>query len=270
MNITVLENIPYGNHERHRFDLYIPQRCEAQSGLILFIHGGGWTSCERTAHTKDCRYWSEKGYICATMNYRYVDEKTTVFDELDDVAAALAKIKAVCKEYCFNLKKVLLSGGSAGAHLALMYAYTRKDPSPVAPAAVFCHCPPTDCGKEDFLLGISGEFEDWKYGVLSHCCGKAVTKKTFKNDDVQAALARISPISFVSPDIVPTGICHGKKDELVPYEHTLRFLEALKKNGVRCDLLTYPESGHAMDKDADADIKAKELMSRYLRDYITD
>lgn len=270
MNVTVLENIPYGSHERHRFDLYIPQKPAAQSGLILFIHGGGWTSCERTAHTKDCVCWSEKGYICATMNYRYVDEKATVFDELDDVAAALSKIKAVCREYGFNIKKALLSGGSAGAHLALMYAYTRKALSPVTPGAVFCHCPPTDCGKEDFLLGISGEFEDWKYGVLSHCCGKTVTKRTLKNADVQAALAQMSPISFVAPDVVPTGICHGKKDELVPYEHTLLFLEALKKNGIRCDLLTYPESGHAMDKDADTDIKAKELMAQYLEDYLTD
>lgn len=270
MNITALENISYGSHERHVLDLYIPQKPAAQSGLILFIHGGGWTSCDKTAHTKDCIYRSEQGYICATMNYRYVDEKVTVYDELDDVAAALAKIRTVCKGYGFDLKKVLLSGGSAGAHLALMYAYTRAGASPLKPAAVFCHCPPTDCGKEDFLLGISGEFEDWKYGVLSFCCGKKVTKKTLKNGDVQAALARMSPITYITPDVVPTGICHGAKDELVPYEHTLHFLEVLKKNGIRFDLLTYPESGHAMDKDADTDIKAKDLMTGYLRDHLTD
>ena len=120
MNITVQENVYYGSHERHILDLYLPQTPKTDCGLILFIHGGGWTSCDKTAHTADCKYWSEKGYICATMNYRYVDSQLTVFDELDDVTAALEKIKSICNERGRKLKRTLLSGGSAGAHLSLM------------------------------------------------------------------------------------------------------------------------------------------------------
>ena len=270
MDVTVLENIAYGSHERHVLDLYMPETPRTASGLILFIHGGGWTSCDKTAHTADCRYWSEKGYVSATMNYRYVDKKLTVFDELDDVTAAMEKIKSVCAQRGWDLRRVLLSGGSAGAHLALMYAYTRTGQAPVLPAAVFCHCPPTHCHRHDFLLGINGEFEDWKYGVLSHCCGTTVTKKTFDRARVQEKLLRISPVSYVTDRAVPTGVCHGLRDDLVPYEHTLLFLDALKKNGVPHDLLTYPNSGHAMDKDPELDVQAKDLMEKYLEKYLTE
>lgn len=268
MDITVTENVSYGSHERHVLDVYIPQKPKTDSGLILFIHGGGWTSCDRSAHTKDCRYWSEKGYVCATMNYRYVDDRLTVFDELDDVSAALDKIKSVCAERGLMLRRVLLSGASAGAHLSLMYAYTRAEQAPVAPAAVFCHCPPTQCHTRDFLLGISGEFEDWKYGVLSQCCGATVTKETLDRADVREKLLRMSPVFYVTDRVVPTGICHGMQDELVPYSHTLKFLEALERKGIPHDLLTYPNSGHAMDKDPEKDAQAKELMEKYLEKYL--
>ncbi len=270
MNITLMENVAYGNHKRHIFDLYIPKTPKTESGLILFIHGGGWTSCDKTAHTKDCRYWSEKGYICATMNYRYVDSELTVFDELDDVTLAMKKIKSICAERGYNLNKALLSGGSAGAHLSLMYAYTRAECAPVRPVAVFCHCPPTHCHKADFLLGINGEFEDWKYGVLSCCCGATVNKENLQNADVQLSLKKMSPVTYITPNVVPTGVCHGVKDELVPYEHTLLFLKALEQNGIPHDLLTYPKSGHAMDKDPELDTQTKNLMEKYLEKYLVE
>lgn len=268
MDITVLKNIAYGNHERNVLDLYIPQQPKTESGLILYIHGGGWTSGDKKAHTEDVEYWSEKGYICATMNYRYVDEQINIFDELDDVTSALVKIKSVCAEKGLMLTKLLLSGGSAGANLSLLYAYSRVEESPLLPVAVCCHCPPTHCYRDDFLLGINGEFEDWKYSVLSHCCGIKIIKDTFKNEAEQGKLAGISPISYVNCNVVPTAIRHGVKDELVPYEHTLVFLDELEKNGVRHDLLTYPNSGHALDKDPDLDSEAKALIEQYIQDYL--
>lgn len=270
MDIKTFENVAYGSHERHVLDLYLPQTPKTDSGLILYIHGGGWTSCDRSAHTKDCKFWSEKGYICANMNYRYVDGKITVFDELDDISAALAKIKSLCAEQGLQMNRVLLSGGSAGAHLSLMYAYSKSEQAPILPVSVFCHCPPTHCHRPDFLLGINGEFEGWKYEVLSACCGTTVSKETLLNADVQESLVRMSPISYVTPDVVPTGICHGVQDELVPYEHTLLFLQALGQNGIPHDLLTYPNSGHSLDKDPELETKTKELMEFYLEKYLLE
>ena len=72
----MLKDIPYGNHERHKIDIFFPQEAVCNSGVIFYIHGGGWTSADKSVHHPDCEHFCNLGYICATMNYRYVDENT--------------------------------------------------------------------------------------------------------------------------------------------------------------------------------------------------
>ncbi len=264
---SVLKNISYGNHERHTFDLFIPEKAENKSGVILFIHGGGWSDGDKSIHYPEAEFLSSNGFLCATMNYRFVTEDINVYHELDDVTAALNTIKAKCKEYGFDIKNTILSGGSAGAHLSLLYAYTRKSEAQVTPVAVCAYCPPVNCWAENFLMGIKGEFEEWKYGVLSKCCGVKMTKATLLNKEVQNALQKMSPQSYVSKDCVPTAVFQGGLDELVPFEHTEIFIDSLNKSGVKNDFLVYENSGHALDKDPDKTETAKNIILSYARRY---
>ena len=50
---TVLKDISYGNHERQKTDIFIPKTVKSDSGLILFVHGGGWTEGDKSFHHKD-------------------------------------------------------------------------------------------------------------------------------------------------------------------------------------------------------------------------
>lgn len=265
---NIIRDIPYGGHERHRVDVFIPEDAINNTGVIFYIHGGGWTSCDKSAHHKDCEHFCNLGYICATMNYRYVDEYTTVHDELDDITQALKAVKEICAEKGFLINKVLLSGGSAGAHLALMYAYTRSDVSPLEITAVCAYCPPVKMESPDFLLGISGEFEDWKYGVLSFCCGVKISRENLLCDAQQTALKRISPLYCVDANTVPTAVFHGVKDELVPFEHAVEFIELLNAKGIKNDFLIYENSGHAQDKDPERAAEAKEIIKKYAEMYL--
>ena len=262
---TVLSNVAYGPHERHRSDVFIPLHPKSASGLILIIHGGGWSDGDKSIHHPDAEYYSDNGYVCAAVNYRFVTETLTVYDELDDITAALKTIKEKCAENGFSLDKLILSGTSAGAHLALLYAYTRKDSSPVLPVAACVYCPPVDCFKTDFL---SGNFEDWKYDILSKCSGTKVTRENFLDTDTQKALKMISPSEYVTPDCVPTAVYHGAHDEIIPLSHVKEFTEQLSLANVKNKLLIYPNSGHALDKDPDcidtAKLTAKEYAERYL------
>ena len=130
-NFTILKDIPYGSHERHRLDIFIPEKPKCTRGVILFIHGGGWIQGDKSGHHHDNDFFARAGYITATMNYRFVDENTNVYDELDDITEALKAIKSECSKQGFSIEKLLLSGGSAGSHLTLLYAYTRKDEAPI-------------------------------------------------------------------------------------------------------------------------------------------
>ena len=232
-NFTILKDIPYGSHERHKLDIFIPEKPKCTRGVILFIHGGGWVQSDKSGHHHDNVFFARAGYITATMNYRYVDENITIFDELDDVSAALKAIKEAGAKYGLTLEKSILSGVSAGAHLSLMHAYTRQSESPIPTVAVCPFCPPVDCSKSDFLIGISGEFEDWKYEVLSTCCGVKITKETFLAEEPQRALKNMSPWYYVSENCVPTAVFQGVQDELIPFYHVENFIKLLNEKGIK-------------------------------------
>lgn len=266
-NFIFLENVAYGNHERHSLDIYIPNTVKSHSGVILFIHGGGWHQGYKEAHRPDAEFCCNEGYVSATMNYRFVSESLSVYDELDDISSALEVIKEKCSEYGLKVNKLILSGASAGAHLSLLYAYTRKETAPLSPVAVCAYCPPVDCSKTDFLIGISGQFESWKYEILSKCCGIKITKDTFLNEPQQQALKRISPQNYVDEFTVPTAVFHGKLDDIIPLEHIREFVDLLKENGVKNDLLIYENSGHTLDKDPEAAEKARENIRDYAVKY---
>ena len=112
---NVMKDIPYGEHERHKLDIYFPDKIKCNSGLIFYIHGGGWTSADKSVHQPDCEHFCSLGYICASMNYRYVDGNITIFEELDDIKDALETVKKICCQKGIAVTKVLLAGGSAGA-----------------------------------------------------------------------------------------------------------------------------------------------------------
>ena len=266
-NFTILKDIPYGSHERHKLDIFIPEKPKCTSGVILFIHGGGWVQGDKSGHHHDNDFFVKSGYITATMNYRYVDENTSVFNELDDITEAVKAIKIECLKYGFNLEKLLLSGGSAGSHLALLYAYTRTEEAPITPVAVSPYCPPVDCSKPDFLMGISGEFEDWKYGVLSKCCGVEINRENLLNPPQQEALKKISPQEYISKNCIPTAIFHGKLDELIPFSHIEKFINTLSEKGIKNDLLIYENSGHALDKDPEVAQQTRIVIQDYAEMY---
>ena len=264
---VILKDISYGEHERQKLDIFVPENFRCNNGVLLFIHGGGWSSADKSVHSADAEFFCKLGFCTATMNYRYVSESISVFDELDDITLALKTIKEKCSAYGIDARNVILSGGSAGAHLSLMYSYTRQEEAPINSVAACVWCPPVDCAATDFLLGVSGEFEDWKYDILSKCCAVKVTKNDFTDTEQQKALKRISPKEYVTEKCVPTAVFHGKSDELVPLEHIYEFIELLNKNGIKNDFLLYENSGHALDKDSEASAKARNIISDYLLRY---
>ncbi len=266
-NFDAVYNIAYSEHERQKFDLFIPKDKKSDTGIILFIHGGGWNSGDKSAHYGDAQFLCNLGFFCATMNYRYVSDNISVSDELDDITSALKAIKEKCAEYGINAQKVILSGASAGAHLALLYAYTRLNEAEIPPVSACVWCPPVNCSAPDFLLGISDEFEDWKYDILSKCCAFKLTKNDFMGVEQQKALKKISPQKYVYENSVPTAVFHGKSDELVPLEHIHNFIRCLNENGVKNDFLLYENSGHALDKDPEISLQARIIIADYARKY---
>ena len=114
----------YGHDERQRLDLFAPEG-EGPWPLLVFIHGGYWQLGSKDAWSFLAPGWIQKGVAFVTLGYRLVPA-VTLEDIVADVRAALDYLAENAPALKLDVSRVLVSGVSAGAHLAAM-AVTEED-----------------------------------------------------------------------------------------------------------------------------------------------
>ena len=256
-------DIAYGTHERQVVDLFIPEDVSGDLGLVLFIHGGAWIAGDKESYVGGMEYGATSlGIATASVNYRYLSEDVDIHDIIDDIDSALAVIRAKGNEVGVNINKVLLTGDSAGAHLSLLYAYSRKDTAPVTPVAVVSNSGPTDLYDNNFYFNNALGDVNVICDLMSKACGQKFTYET--KDDAKSALDSVSPITYVSENCVPTIINHGNADSIVPFSNALTLDALLTQYGVEHVLNVYEGADHDLGKDDAAKKKADELLFSYI------
>lgn len=264
--IQVNENIVYGTKERNRLDLFIPAGIDkaAEHGLILYIHGGSWTSGDKSSMVADCKSFAEKGYITATMNYSFLnfsaEEKTDFTTMLGEIAAALATIKGYASAQGINITKAAVSGYSAGAHLAMLYAYSMMEKSPLPILFVQSKAGPADY--RTFSLD-SPDIKD----ILGRMGNSDITPEALQSEKFAAMLQALSPVTHIKSGVPPTLMAYGRQDTLVTWENALSLMNAFNAFGVKYTLVEYPQSGHGLDKDADSTVLCNEKMAEFAKQY---
>lgn len=256
-------DMSYGTHERQVVDLCIPDDASGDLGLVLFIHGGAWIAGDKESYWGGMNYGaSELGIATASLNYRYISEEVDLLDVLDDIDAALAKIKEKGAQAGVNINKVLLTGDSAGGHLSLLYAYARKNTAPVTPVAVISNSGPTDLYDDNFYHNNALGDEAAICDLMSKACGQRFTYAA--KDEARNALYSVSPVAYVSADCVPTVINHGNADTIVPFSNAQTLDALLTQYGVEHVLNVYEGADHDLGKDDAAKDRADELLFGYI------
>ena len=105
-------------------DLFIPQQSNKSTPLVLFVHGGGWTQGSKGTANQFKMYFNE-GFAVATIEYRLAKDAPAPA-AVEDVRSALCYLLNESK-YHIDPDKVVLMGGSAGGHLALLAGYMQSN-----------------------------------------------------------------------------------------------------------------------------------------------
>ena len=233
---------------RQKLDVYLPWQ-KGEVDVILFIHGGGWAAGDKSLYKDTCKKYAKKGYAVAAMNYRFIDlnlpperQPANYADMLDDIGAAIAALRAKLIAKGYTPRKMAISGGSAGGHLTMLYAYSRGAQSAIPIAFLFPDVGPTD-------------FADPAYLDMPNLLVLDLAPKLA--GQASPDLAAMSPLHFVTSAVPPTLMRYGALDDLVPPSQGTLLKAALDASGVRNDLLLYPNSGHGLESKADAPLNAQ-------------
>ena len=260
-------DLSYGSHERQILDLNIPKDNDGEIGLILFIHGGAWIAGDKEGYKNGIKAASETyGFAAASINYRYISEDVDLLDILDDIDLALKCIKQKGEENGVNINKVLLTGDSAGGHLSLLYAYSRAENAPIKPAAVVSNSGPADLTDENFYINNAMGDEEFVSLLFSYASGRKF--EYAERESAVAALERVSPVSYVNENTVPTVINHGMKDSIVPYSNAVTLDAKLTEYGITHVLNSYPNSDHDLGSDEANRKTADRLLIEYCNTYL--
>lgn len=262
-------NVSYGSHERQKLDVYFPEEHDGEVGLFLLIHGGAWIGGDKSSCTETGLVAARDfGLVGAAINYHYISDSTHMDTLMNDIDLALAKIKAMGAEKGINVNKVMFMGFSAGAHMSLLYAYSKADSAPIKPVAVVSCAGPTDFTDESFYINNSIGDAETMATLFSWAGGKSFTYADRANAEVRSSLEAISPLNYVSANSVPTIINHGDKDTIVPYSNAVNLDAKLTEYGVPHHFNTYKNDGHGLGNDKATDDVAYTHLIEYINTYL--
>jgi acetyl esterase/lipase len=232
-----------GGHERHKLDLYLPEKAGGPLPLIIWVHGGGWQNGSKDGCPPLRGGYIESGYAVASINYRLSGH--AVFPaQIEDCKAAIRWLRAHSKEFGLDAKRFGVWGSSAGGHLVALLGTSGEvkefdvganlDQSSRV-QAVCDYYGPTDLAV--FVTTPGYERHATADAPEAKLIGGAVLEN-------KAKAARVNPITYVSKDDPPFLIVHGDQDPTVPINQSQLLFEALKKTGVSAHFHTIHGAGH--------------------------
>ncbi|MDR1217721.1 MAG: alpha/beta hydrolase [Oscillospiraceae bacterium] len=226
-------NCPYGEDKRQTLDIYLPNEGSGPFPAVFFLHGGGWVSGSRSdKQAAPFMHGLERGYAIVAVGYRLAPA-VRYPDNLYDVKNALRWVSENAETYLIDRGRFVLAGASAGAHLALMAAFTygisafegTSAKPPYTIRAVIDQFGPTDFFSSDRQFEESdyprarpprperGDASDMMFGI--------------RKDDAPNLVRFMNPVDNVHPGVPPVLLLHGRHDPIVPYQQSVELYERI-------------------------------------------
>ena len=216
---SLTKDVPYGDHERHRGDLY--QSKDKNAPMVIIVHGGGWSGRSKDDMRLIAESLATNGFHVFNINYRLAPKHKHPAP-IEDLGLA---IDFVSKNYEFKGDKVGLWGYSAGGHITMLHALQNNNVAAIVAGGTpydlswYAHSP--------YIvpyLGFDLEGNIQKY-------------------------KEASPVHYLHEGAPPMFLYHAIKDELVEHAQMRSFyaLAKLKNIDVKNNINLY--FGYKTNKD---------------------
>ena len=258
------KDVEYGRVGERKLvlDLYTPKDLDKPVPGLIFIHGGGWTKGDKADYKYYTVRFAERGYVVATMGYRFVQE--AAFPGcVEDTKCAVRWMRANADELHVDPERIAVIGGSAGAYLAMMAGYSATEPRlegqgghagvSSAVAAVVDLYGPTDLTAPE---------------ARDHPTVTSFLKQSYEANPDLYELA--SPLHHVDAKDPPTLIFQGTLDDLVPVAQSDKLAALLEAVGVPCWYDRLDGFPHTMDVARPVNERVQRLMTAFFDQFLSE
>jgi acetyl esterase/lipase len=232
--------IAYGPLPEQFGELRVPSGTPGPHPVVVVIHGGWWramydlTYCGHLAAALTL-----SGIATWNIEYRRIGSPEATWRELlTDVTSALAALTAIAPAYALDLGRIVVTGHSAGGHLAAWLAAKQTHPSldvfgegpPIVGAVPVAGALDLDAISELAVVDMTG-------GSPVHALLGGTPA------DVPDRYALASPARLV-PVRIPVVAVHGSLDDAVPLEISQRYVSRAQAAGDAARLVVIDGADH--------------------------
>jgi acetyl esterase/lipase len=241
-------DVVYGveNGHENKLDVIYPHNATAAVPAVIYIHGGGWVLGDKAGSVLETLPYLRMGWAAVNVEYRMANASKAP-GAVEDCRCALKWIVRNAKDYHIDPGRLVVTGHSAGGHLALTTGMLMErdgldsncpaNPGEDEPrvAAIVNWYGPTDVN--DLIKGPNTK----NYAQM--WLGSLTNKEEIARQS--------SPLTYVRKLNPPVITIHGDVDDVVPYTHAVRLHKALDQAGVINELYTIKGGGHGQFTDED-------------------
>lgn len=195
-----------------------------QRPAIVFFHGGAWVGGEPGQFTEHSKYLATRGMVCVQVQYRLLDKKAKDPPQIcvEDAKSAMRWVRGRAKQFGIDPARIASAGGSAGGHLASFVGMVEggdaaNDDASISP-------------KSNAMVLFNAVFDNGPGG--------------WGHQRVGDRYKEFSPFHNVSKDDPPALVFLGTADKLIPVKTAYDFQTAMKKFGVRCEVMIFDGQPH--------------------------
>ena len=255
----IFPDVSYGraNNYELKLDVWQHKGDKIPPPTLVYYHGGGWIWGDRTGATLFFLPYLEMGWNVVNVEYRMADVSLAPA-AVEDCRCALRWVFQNAKKYDIDTSKIVLTGHSAGGHLALISGML-----------------PNNTGLDNECWGT----EELKVAAIINWFGVSDVADLLEGPNQKnyalmwmgsqasaTAIARkVSPLTYVRRGLPPVLSIHGDADPVVPYSQAVRLHKALVEAGVPNELVTIHGAGHGQFT-AEQDEHAYERIRSFLKE----
>lgn len=228
------------NNKEITLDIYKNKEINTPSPVIIYVFGNGWMYGDKvipSAIEPIIDLLKNEGYAVISTSYELMNNEIILKDQISDVKDTIRWIYKNKDKYNFDTNNIGMIGPSAGAHLCMMAAFSDDD------EFIGDYSLRSYSSKVKYIVDLFGPS---KLSEINLSIAPKNITDNLTNDSIESLSKEFSPIEYITSKLPDTLIIHSLKDDIIPYESSLKLYEASIKYNNNFELYTLQNCTHTL------------------------